>query len=321
MTSFLKPHPKAASLITSIVLLLIVFLPAKQMATAQGQELQQRSFFIELQPESPILIRDLSATILQKDNDYFRMEVIFYLENRSTKKIKYYSYQDPAEDGSNYKDYDVRGSGGNLLPGESERIKSTMSVEGKPIVYRIKEVVFEDGTQWKAKPFNTVKAQKSTRFTARPKKVNDVENQEQSVKRTVKQKWQTAPIFADRVTKIINAPSKIIDGIEVQTKLNELKPERLDVVESCDAGGWNADAADDGLDFDVEKFTSYEFKGRIFAYEVDYRLIEEKDQYEIGATIGGIYVDEEGNGNFKLRCGETELKKLPEWIKRLVKSR
>ncbi|HEX8735098.1 MAG TPA: hypothetical protein VF721_07250, partial [Pyrinomonadaceae bacterium] len=181
--------------------------------------------------------------------------------------------------------------------------------------------VFEDGTVWKAKPFDSIKAQKSTRFTAPPKKVNDAENQEQSVKRVVKQKWQTAPVFADRVTKIINAASKIIDGIEIQTKLNELKPERLDVVESCDAGRREDEATGTGLDFDVEKFTSYEFKGRIFAFEVDYELIAEKDQYEIGATIGRIYVDEEGNGNFKLRCSETELKKLPKWIKRLVKSR
>ncbi|HEX8736649.1 MAG TPA: hypothetical protein VF721_15060, partial [Pyrinomonadaceae bacterium] len=122
MTLFLKPHLKVTSLITSIVLLSAVFLLVKQMATIQGQELQQRSFFIELQPDSPILIRDLSAAILQKDNDYSEMEVIFYLENRSTKKIKRYSYQDPAEDGSNYKDYDERGAGGNLLPGESIRI-------------------------------------------------------------------------------------------------------------------------------------------------------------------------------------------------------
>src|SRR6187455_3112418 len=69
--------------------------------TAYGQKAKQRSFYIESQPDSPLLIRDLTATILPKNNNRTEPEIkiAFYVENKSKKKIKMFSYYAPAVDG------------------------------------------------------------------------------------------------------------------------------------------------------------------------------------------------------------------------------
>ena len=281
-----------------------------------GQKSKQRTYFIESQPDSPILIRDLTATIVpvNKFRNSPEMEVVFYFENTSKKKIKRYTYQDPTENDLNYKDYEERGWGGELLPGASDKSKSTGSIEGEAVVYRVKEVEFEDGTKWKAKPFNPAKAKKSARITAQK---NNLEQPETTSKRIMAREWSEI-MLADRVLKVLEGTPQTIEGIKVQTKLYELKPERLDMVESCDVQNDGLGIAYNEFDYDVEKFTAYEIKGKIFAYQVDYELIEAENAYQIGAGIGQIYVDEEGNGVFKVRCDKTELDSLPKWIKELA---
>lgn len=304
-----------------ITLLALVISTSRSTSIVNSQESKQRTFFIELQPDSPLLIRDFSAKILSKDkySSSPKMEVIYFVENRSKKHIKRYSYQNPAEDDVNYQDYEERGDGGDLLPGESHRRKSTMTVEGESLVYRIKEVEFEDGTKWKAKPFNARKAKKSARIIASTQKMRDRKSEELTTKRTVAREGWTSPIFADRVTKVLRGAPRIIEGITVQTKLHELKLERLDMVESCEIQNDSSEIAFIEFDYEVEKFTSYEVKGRVFAYEVDYALINAEDGYDIGARIGGFYVDEEGDGYFKLLCEDnSELRSLPEWVKNLA---
>ncbi len=286
-----------------------------------SQNSKQRSFFIELQPDSPLLIRDLSATILPNSKRIISptMEVTFYVENRSEKKVLEYSFQDPAEDDANYEDYNVRGFDlQDLLPGESRRQKLTMMIEGKSLVYRIKEVKSEDGTKWKAKPFKSGKAKKSTRIIAIVQKSDDEQSKEVIVKRAVAREGWTSPVFADRVVKVLDGTAQVIDGVDVQIKLHELKKERLDMVESCDIQNDNLEIAYNELDYDVEKFTTYEVKGKIFAYEISYAFIQAEDGYEIGAGVTNSYIDEEGNGKFKLYCGKAELKSLPKWVKTLA---
>lgn len=294
---------------------------SRSSSIVNSQESKQRTFFIELQPDSPLLIRDFSAKILPKDkySSSPTMEVIYFVENRSKKHVKRYSYQNPVEDDVNYEDYNEGGGGGNLLPGESERRKFTTTVEGESVVYRIKEVEFEDGTKWKAKPFNARKAKKSAPIIASSQKTGDGQSEERTIKRTVAREGWTSPIFADRVTKVLKGKPRIIEGITVQTKLHELKLERLDLVESCEIDQDSLELAFNSEDYDVEKFTSLEVKGKVFAYEVDYALIEAEDGYDIGAGIGRVYVDEQRNGYFKLSCEyNTELKTLPEWVKKLA---
>lgn len=285
----------------------------------RSQNIKQKSFFIESQPDSPLLIRDLSAIILPSD-DYSsspKIEVVFFIENRSKKKVVKYQFQDPAEDDTEYKDYNVRGFGGDLLPGESYRQKSKMTVEGKALVYRIRDVEFEDGTKWKAKPFNASNAKKSAPIIAQ--KLGNEQFKDLGFKRILRREGWASPIFSDRVLKVINGTSQTIEGIKIKTKLHELKPERLDVVESCDVQNDNLEIAYNGFDYDVEKFISYEVKNKVFAYKISYELINGEDGHEIGAGNSYIYVDEEGNGVFKLLCNKTELKSLPKWVKTLAK--
>jgi hypothetical protein len=296
---------------------------------AYGQKTKQRSFYIESQPNSPLLIRDLTATILP-ENKYRslpKLEVTFYVENRSKKAIKRYAYQDPAENDKNYEDYQERGRSSTLLlPGESDFHKGGMSVEGESLVYRIKEVEFEDGTKWKAKPFIAAKAKKSAPVKAvvQPPIDNTI------AKRILTREW-TVPIFIDRVTKTLEGKSEVIEGITVQTKVHEIKPEYLDYVENCPPTTKEIEERDKALaerdsdvnfvEFDerVESFTTYEINGRVFAYAVPYESYDEETKDEIGIGFEKIYVDEDGSGVFKLRCDEMDLKALPQWVKELAK--
>jgi hypothetical protein len=301
--------------------LITVLLAFGLTLSSYSQSAKQRTFFIESQPDSPLLIRDLTATILPVNKYRIspKLEVAFYVENRSKKKIKDYQYQDPDENDLNYEDYNVRGFGGDLLPGESYLVKSTMTVEGNSLVYRIRDVKFEDGTSWKAKPFNAAKAKKSAPVIATVQKITE----NTKPKRILTREW-SAPVFNDDVVKVINAEPQIIEGIKVQTRLHELKSELIDDVEFCPLPAEELEKIKKELPADiiyteqnyiVKKFTTYEIKGRIFAYEIPYEAIDAETLYEIGVGFQSVYVDEDGSGYFKMRCSETELKSLPAWVK------
>lgn len=294
-----------------------------------GQNSKQRSFFIELQPDSPLLIRNLTATILpvNRNRTTPSVEVAFYVENISKKKVKQYSYQDPAENDSNYNDEERGFNLEGLLPGESDLHKLSMTVNGESLVYRIKEVEFEDGTKWKAKPFNVMKAKKSAQIVPTVQKIEKNEKP----KRTLTREWSVS-IFSAGVVKVIDAGTKTIAGIEVQRKIRELKSERFDEEESCPLTAEEQERIDKNnalppyeriyieIDYIVEKFTTYEIKGRIFAYVIPFAGIEAETGDEIGVGYESIFVDEDGSGMFKLRCDERELKSLPRWVKMLAES-
>lgn len=280
--------------------------------TAHAQKSQARSFYIESQPDSPVLIRDLTATILPVNE--FRsapaLEAFFFAENRSKKKIKVYSYQKLGEKAAEKAaDLDERW-GRNLLPGEFVRIKDNWDgMDGETLYYRISEVEFEDGTKWKAEPFNAAKAKKSARIKALPEKPNNSNSF-----RTLSREW-TTPIIADRVERSIETGDETIEGVKLQTKLHLMKPERLGLIETCKPESDQMERAYNDEDYDIEKFTTYEIDGKTFAYVIHYELIDAKNQFEIGAGIQNVYVDETGSGTFKLRCDVMELKSLPEWVK------
>jgi len=191
------------------------------------------------------------------------------------------------------------------------------------LVYRIKEVEFEDGTKWKAKPFNAAKAKKS----APVKAVEQPPVDKTIAKRILTREW-TVPIFIDRVTKTLKGKSQVIDGITVQTKLHEIKEEYLDYVENCPLSAEmieqrERESFENFVEFDqkVETFTTYEINGRVFAYAVSYESYDEETKDEIGIGFENIYVDEDGSGVFKHRCDTNDLDSLPEWVKDLAKSK
>jgi hypothetical protein len=301
--------------------------------TAHAQKSKPRNFYIESQPGSPLLIRDLTATILPK-NKYRNepeIEVVFYIENTSKKQIRGFIYGGRAADGSDevksdegeYNEGENFNWHSKLLPGELTRAKFTYPVEGVSIVYRIGSLTFEDNTEWDAKPFKAAKVKKSAPIVAAKQKFSA----ETKLKRILTREW-TIPIFNDRVTKTLNGRPRVIDGIAVQTKIHEIEREDLGEVESCRVEipeSKRLSAADRALmsqgppsENKVESFTTYEINGIIFAYIITYESVEAETGREIGVGFENIYVDEDGSGTFKLYCKERDLKTLPQWVKALA---
>jgi hypothetical protein len=287
-----------------------------------AQKSKEQNFYIESQPDSPLLIRDLTAVILpvNKYRSAPQIEITFYIENRSKKNIAEYSVENPAVDASTFDSDDAGIYPKNLMPGESYQGRLTISAEVESLVYRIGYVAFEDGTEWNAKPFNGAKAKKSAPVKAVPQSPSD-----NTTKRILMREW-TAPIFIDRVTKTLEGKPTIIDRITVQTKLHEINAEALDEVEGCPVSADKMEFPSGEIiysdhDFRVEKFTTYQVKGRVFAYSVPYEGIEAETKYEIGVGFESIYVDENGSGVFILRCEARDLDSLPEWVKTFANSK
>ena len=136
-------------------------------------------------------------------------------------------------------------------------------------------------------------------------------------KEPVTRESSTAPLFVNYPAKISRKKSPTIEGIKIQKKFHKFtKKQYFSLVESCDIKSDQWEVTYNDSDFLLDGFTSYEIKGKVFAYQANFRVIDAEDGYEIGNGILPIYVDEEGNGRFKLRCdGKTALESLPEWIK------
>jgi hypothetical protein len=262
----------------------------------------------------------LTATILPKSKyrPAPQLEWSFYIENRSGKKIVGFNLEDPAVDGSDYVDgQNVRTTGGTILPGEFSLHRSTGSIDGKSFVYRVRDVRFADGTEWNAKPFNAARTKKSA-----PVKPTAQKSDERSTpKRILTQEW-SFPLINDRVLKAIDAEPVEIESIKVQTRLHLMKPERLDMVEICNEQSNVLERSYNDEDHDIISFTTYEIKGKTFAYVIPYYLVEAENQYDIGVGMQNIYVDDSGSGTFKLLCNddETDLKTLPQWVKDLAEN-
>lgn len=321
--SYLILNPsKAFPFVLVIVLLGIGFRVQAQNTAKNEQQLcpppfPKAKFYIESQPDSPMLIRDMSAELVQNPNDtmaFNNIQITFYFENRSAKKIKQYIWDNPMPDESKWP------SGGIdariLLPGESQRYQNTFHTQqGPSVVFRISEVEFVDGTKWKAKRYNRAYALNSTPVCVVTEKWSNPQR-----KRTIASDGWSVPVFADRITKTINTDPIVIDGIKVGTKLYEISRERLDSIQYCspDAIFQKVIGTDRDFDFDIEKYRSFAINGRIFAYRIDYDFVDEHGQYEIGASSSSLYVDKEGNGKFTLQCGDKPSLMIPQWAKNLA---
>lgn len=288
---------------------------------------KQRKFYIQPQLDSPLLVRDLSAAIHQEKQNESKTQTIiditFNIENRSEKIVSKYFWEHIPED---IIDCQCGGfDGREFLPGESRLQKLTFidDGDGKSIIFRITSVEFEDGKEWESASFEPKKwktqAKQVVPVTPKIEKSVDKKSKESATKRVLAKQWWTSPVISDQIIKTLNGKQLVIEEITVQTKLHQLKREILDLVESCYIEQNNEQITYNTLDFAVDKFTTYEVKDRVFAYEIPYELINAEDgQHEIGAGNRVIFVDEEGNGNFKLLCNENEeLESLPKWVKSL----
>lgn len=182
-------------------------------------------------------------------------------------------------------------------------------------------------------------------FTAVAQESSEKKAEKRFLNETVKRETWSKPIFVNIPSKVspkkstmmhsssmndsaIQDDSKVslkeslrIQGVEVFKKFHKFeKRQFFSMVESCEVENDALEVSYNEFDYLLDGFTSYEVKGKVFAYQANFWFIQPEDGYEIGAGILPIYVDEEGNGNFKLRCDDkTELKSLPKWIKPLGK--
>lgn len=145
-------------------------------------------------------------------------------------------------------------------------------------------------------------------------------NQNKYVPKIVARAGWTTPVFAPNLTENIRQieevanPSEIPNGFGIKTSRYFLTERRLVQVESC---GLRIDASDKRNTFVVDSFSALEYKGRVFAYKIHFIGAY---AYENGVVSGlagcvrpAMYVDEDGDGKFKLQCG-SESVYLPQWI-------
>jgi len=303
----------------TLILVFVFGLPLLAMAqiVCPGQ-LPAAQFYVEAQPESPVQIRRFSAGLVlnpKEPGHYQNIRITFYFENQSAKRVKHIIWDNPSPDEDEY------GSGGissrGLFPGESERYENIFHTQhGPPIVFRLTEVAFTDGTKWKAGRYNKAKVLQTRPFCVVPEKWPDIQP-----KRTVRASGWSTPIIADRVRKTIDTETIIIDGVKIQTKLHEIERERLDLIESCPPDPILRLDPNRNFDFDVEKYESFEVEGRPFAYQIRYEFVDEAGQYEIGAGSASLYVDHDGSGKFALECGENTTPTIPKWVRELSTKR
>lgn len=141
----------------------------------------------------------------------------------------------------------------------------------------------------------------------------------QFAQRTVKRDGWHKPVFGrDRVPELKSSKAREIEGVPVLTKTFAPTGEQLVHIEGCRQASGEASWLD-RKSFVVKDFSTYEVKGKVFAYHVNYYLVSANngaitERYLAGVAIN--YVDENGDGKFEIRCngdGMT-LGSLPKWV-------
>jgi hypothetical protein len=140
--------------------------------------------------------------------------------------------------------------------------------------------------------------------------------------KTVARSGWTEPVFADKVKKTEEGYPIYIEGIDIQTKEHKFAKERFVFVETC-----KADTVQETIDnksiYAVRGFRTYEVKGKTFAYFIYYVGVaaSENSFGYLGCARPSYYVDEDGDGKFKLRCEfGLSLRNIPQWVKKLAKN-
>lgn len=136
--------------------------------------------------------------------------------------------------------------------------------------------------------------------------------------RTVERSGWRKPVFIIGVRAVKLSRAQEMEGVKVQVKKHELTEEQLVRVKGCEFKPGMSDGVN-GRTFVVRDFLTYQARGRVFAYSVDYYVVSAHDgvitERYLAATRRN-YVDENGDGKFEMRCGSGLMfGKLPRWIK------
>jgi hypothetical protein len=115
-------------------------------------------------------------------------------------------------------------------------------------------------------------------------------------------------------------------GFDVQTKNHRLAQQLVLPIEDCVDGEADEEATANNMQYVAiaRDFTSYEMKGRVFAYQVGYEIGLTKNQEitkRLRLPVWFYYVDEVGDGTFELLRSSTRTGLVPDWVKDLARKR
>lgn len=131
--------------------------------------------------------------------------------------------------------------------------------------------------------------------------------------------FSTLPFSKSAKKTSTNSKIKIEDS-EILEKTFALGPPVFVSTELCgDVNGISVPFDDGSFIYRVQRYYSYEFAGKTFAYQVEYEFFDADTGDEVGATTAAFYVDEIGSGTFGISCvKDFKLDRLPVWVKNLA---
>lgn len=112
--------------------------------------------------------------------------------------------------------------------------------------------------------------------------------------------------------------------VEAQTKRHQLVKRMVIPIEDCVDAEADENATDRSLQYAaiVKDFTSFEVKGRVFAYQVTYEIGFTRDGQitkRFQQPVSFYYVDETGDGSFDLLKGPLQFGLIPDWATELAR--
>jgi hypothetical protein len=151
-------------------------------------------------------------------------------------------------------------------------------------------------------------------FPVNAQKTKKVPVKESFIPKIVMRSGWITPVFAENVAALADEGTETIEDVEVQKKHHRLAEEQRVSAEPCTE--WSS-GTNERKNYAVRDFTTFEYKGRVFAYQVNYLGLvigENSIQYAM-CSRRVVYADENGDGKFELRCGAAESGFVPQWVK------
>ena len=112
-------------------------------------------------------------------------------------------------------------------------------------------------------------------------------------------------------------------GVEAQSRRHQLDETAILAIDDCVDGATYEKGLADKVKYVaiVTEFTSYEVKGRVFAYRVPYKIGFSKNgkvEKRFDQIVSFYYVDEAGDGGFEILTGALAFGLVPDWAKELA---
>jgi hypothetical protein len=145
---------------------------------------------------------------------------------------------------------------------------------------------------------------------------------------TVARSGWTDPIFATDIELSRDEYLNLTEDVVVNRRRSTFSKAKNISFESCNSQNDKKDSKENQRSYIVSDFLTYEVSGRVFAYEF-YGIIPRlpllptlPGENPVGysgciSSFNYLYVDEDGDGNFELRCKRMDIMPLPQWVKDL----